>query len=298
MTSSPFRADVFRDRVVFVTGGATGIGFGICESFGLHGAKIVIMGRRQEALDQAIAKLTAKGITAFALQGDVRMPESEAQKLVGQIIEKYGRLDVLVNNAAGNFTCAAEDLSAGGFKTVNEIDVQGCFNMCKACLPFLKKTGETSPAGSLIINITATLQYHGTPFQVHAASAKAGIDVITNTLGVEWGEYGIRVVGIAPGPIEGTEGGPTGRVFGGLLGNDRSRQAIQKVVPLGRFGTVRDIANAALFLASEAGAFITAETLVVDGGQWHGTSMMYQMGKAFVSKKKDEEKAKRGKSKL
>lgn len=295
--TSPFRPDIFRDRVVFVTGGATGIGFGICEAFGLHGAKIAIMGRRKEVLDKAVAQLTAKGISAIAIQGDVRMPEAQAAALVDQIVQKFGRIDVLVNNAAGNFTCAAEDLSAGGFKTVNEIDVQGCFNMCKACLPHLKKTGAES--GALIINITATLQYHGTPFQVHAASAKAGIDVITNTLGVEWGEYGIRVVGIAPGPIAGTEGGPTGRVFGGLLGGDTSRESLLRVVPLGRFGTVKDIANAALFLASDAGGFITAETVVVDGGQWHGTSMMYQMGKAFVARKKDEEKAKRAtKSKL
>jgi len=186
--------------------------------------------------------------------------------------------------------CSAEDLTPNGFKTVTEIDLQGTFNMCKTLLPYLKKSAQAK-AGGVIINITATLHYTAMPFQIHASSAKAGIDVITQTLAVEWGYYGIRVVGIAPGPIRGTEGGPGGRVFGaGDFLPQETKEKTKMVVPLARYGEVEDIANAAMFLASDAGGFITGTTLVVDGGQWHGSAGMYHTLKQVVTAKKEKEK--------
>jgi len=285
MSLSPFKNDILANKVVFITGGATGIGFGICKVLGSHGAKIGMMARRKNNLDEAVANLTKLGIDALGVVGDVRNSDLIKQA-IQQVVEKYGSLDIVVNNAAGNFVCAAEELTPNGFKTVQEIDLQGTFNTCLAALPYLKR--EPGKGTSVIINITATLHYRAIPFQVHAASAKAGIDVVTQTLGVEWGHYGIRVVGIAPGPISGTVGGPTGRVFG-----DNISAGKYDAGPLGRFGEVEDIGNTALFLLSNAASYITATTVVVDGGHWHGTSGNYHKIKDMVSRKKDVEKQSR-----
>mmetsp|Transcript_35040 Transcript_35040/g.56572 ORF Transcript_35040/g.56572 Transcript_35040/m.56572 type:complete len:193 (-) Transcript_35040:221-799(-) len=167
-----------------------------------------------------------------------------------------------------------KDLSEKGFETVIGIDLQGTFNVSRGCLPALQKS--TCP---LIVNISATLQYKAMPFQIHAASAKAGIDVVTQTLGVEWGsDYGIRCVGIAPGPIAGTTGGPTGRVFGSFLKD----QDVRDIVPIGRWGETHDIGLLALYLATPAGSFINAETIVVDGGNWHDAARMYRIASPFL----------------
>lgn len=230
---------------------------------------------------------------------DVREPE-QCKALISAIEEEFGHLDILVNNAAGNFSSLAEDVSANAFKTVIDIDLRGTFHMCTAAHPLLKKN-----PGSCIINISATLHYRAAPFQAHAMSAKAGIDVLTNTLGIEWADEGIRVLGIAPGPIDGTEGGPTGRVFGETVKTARSNKPptprnVRNICPVGRYGAVGDIANMALYLASPAGSFITATTLVVDGGNWHGHDKFYSM-KSTVKKLMNEQKEKRkaeAKSKL
>jgi len=244
------------------------------------------MSRRKNVIDEAVQSLSKIGISAFGVVGDVRNGEVTKQ-VVKEVIDHYGKLDVLVNNAAGNFVCAAEELSPNGFKTVQEIDLQGTFNMCLAALPYLKR----EQGNSVIINISATLGYRAFPFQVHAASAKAGVDVVTQTLGIEWGHYGIRVVGIAPGPITGTVGGPSGRVFGdGMISNKTQKY---DVGPLGRYGEVEDIAMTALFLLSDAASYITATTVVVDGGTWHGSHSVYHSMKDLISKKKDTEKQER-----
>jgi peroxisomal 2,4-dienoyl-CoA reductase len=253
------------------------------------------MGRRQEKLDEAVKQLQKDGIDCMAVAGDVRYPE-KVQAVVDAVLANYGRLDILVNNAAGNFMVAAKDLTTGGFKTVQEIDLQGCWNMCKSCYEPLKASKN-----GLIINITATLHYRANPFQMHAAAAKAGIDVVTNVLGVEWAEDDIRVVGIAPGPIAKTEGGPTGRVFGGAgYKDDMARKKIQQLVPAGRYGEVEDVAFMALYVSTEAGSWITAETIVVDGGHHHGTGGSYQMMKKMIkpTDKKDREARTPEKSKL
>ena len=170
-----------------------------------------------------------------------------------------------------------------------DIDFHGSFNMAKAALPELKKTK------GLVVAISATLYYKMIPFQMHASAAKAAIDVMTNSIGVEWAaEHGVRAVSIAPGPIEGTVGGPTGRVFGQKGKNTFGD--VHRVVPVGRFGTVDDIAYAVLFVASEGGSFINATKIVVDGGYWHESAELFLSGKDAVRAKSDQERhAGRGK---
>lgn len=217
----------------------------------------------------------------------MRDPE-KCKAVVAATVARFGRLDVLVNNAAGNFMCSAEELTANGFRTVMDIDLHGSFHMASAALEPLKESGK-----GVIINITATLHYKAAPFQMHASAAKAGIDVMTRCMGLEWAQYGIRTVSIAPGPIEGTVGGPDGRVFSmkKAMGNKvQTKKQIQRLVPVGRYGTVDDIANTAMFVASDAGSFITATEIVVDGGEWHGTSGNFHMMKKFITRKSSKEK--------
>jgi len=300
---SPFRPDILAGRVALITGGGTGIGYACSEAFGRHGAKVAIMGRRKEVLDEAVDSLAKAGIQALAVQGDVR----EYEKCViacAKVAQHYGRLDYLINNAAGNFMVSTENLSSNGLATVLGIDLQGCFHMSKAALPHLKHTGPSD--GACIVNITAYLQDRATPFQAHAASAKAGIDVMTNTMGVEWGEYGIRVVGIAPGGIAGTVGGPGGRVFG----TDQNKTSSDRVgsasnadfgepkpdlvrragIPAGRWGRVDDISLACVYVCSPAAGWITATRITIDGGSSHGSGGFLDAKRA-IEKKSAEQKA-------
>jgi len=252
--ASVFDPHLLDGRVALVTGGGTGICRGIALAFAAHGCDVAITSRKQEHLDPTAEELRGRGRRALAKAADVRDPAAVAG-VVDATVAELGRLDILVNGAAGNFICLAENLSPNGFGTVVDIDLKGTFHVSRAALPHLKARGGS------VVNISATLPYLGTMGQSHAAAAKAGIDSLTRTLACEWGPYGIRVNGIAPGPIEGTEGVRR-------LTNERSREHAIRGNPLGRMGTVDDIANAALFLCSDAASFINGVTLVVDGGLW------------------------------
>jgi peroxisomal 2,4-dienoyl-CoA reductase len=254
ITSRTFRPDLLRGRVALVTGGGTGICRGIALALASQGAAVVITSRSADHLEPTAREIEALGVRALALPADVRDPTA-VQAMMSAALEKLGRLDIVVNGAAGNFVCAAEDLSPNGFGTVVDIDLKGTFNVSKAALPHLKRQG------GVVLNISATLHYLGTASQLHVSAAKAGVDALTRTLAVEWGGYGIRVNGIAPGPIDGTEG-----VRRLLEGEKRARA--QRLNPLGRLGTVDDISEAAIFLCSDAASFINGVTLVVDGGHW------------------------------
>ena len=197
---------------------------------------------------------------AAALPADVRDPAA-VEQAVEQAAALAGRLDILVNNAAGNFLCLAEDLSPNGFGTVVDIDLKGSFHASKAALPHLKARG------GVVLNISSTLQYFGTAAQLHVSAAKAGVDALTRVLAVEWGRYGVRVNGIAPGPVAETEG------VRRLLVGPAKETAVGST-PLGRLGSIEDVSNAALFICSDAAAFVTGVTLVVDGGLWLASNGM------------------------
>lgn len=259
-----FAPGLMKGKVLFVTGGGSGIGLGICLAFARLGAKVGICGRTESKLATAVEAIKRAGAEdVFYMKADVRKPE-ECEAALNAVGAKWGKVDVFVNNAAGNFMSLLEDVSPNAFSTVIDIDLRGTFHMAKAALPWLRKASQDG-GGALMIAISATLYYTAMPFQGHAAAAKAAIDSLTKTFAAEWSEDGIRVVSIAPGPIADTEGGPTGRVFGAAGAGERD---IRKTVPLGRYGTVDDIANTALFLASAGGNFITGTNVVVDGLQW------------------------------
>jgi len=255
--ASPFHSNILRDKVALVTGGGSGIGLQIALQLGMHGARVAIMGRTKEKLDQAKQFLQSEGVTrVVAVSGDVRDARS-AKRTVDAVLEHFGTdgLDILVNNAAGNFLCLLEDLSLNAFKTVIDIDLNGTFNMSTSALEALKK------AKGCVINITATLHYGATPYVGHASAAKAGVDALTRGLAVEWQPYGIRVNGIAPGPIGETEG--MARLAPPPVRGD-ARSSVHKV----KFGTKDDIALTAIFLCSRAANYISGETIVVDGTTW------------------------------
>ena len=194
------------------------------------------------------------GGRAFAVAADVR-ESKQVEDAIAATVDHFGKIDVVVNGAAGNFLCAAEELSPNGFGTVLDIDTKGTFNVCRATFAQLKEhRGQ-------ILNISATLHYLGTPMQIHVSAAKAGVDALTRNLAVEWGRYGIRVNGIAPGPIEDTEGMTR-------LVPEPIKDRLRKQIPLGRFGRIADIEKAAVFICSDAASFINGVVLVVDGGHW------------------------------
>jgi peroxisomal 2,4-dienoyl-CoA reductase len=249
-----YRSDLLAGRTALVTGGGTGICRGIALAFAALGCNVAITSRRQEHLDPTVEELKRLDVKAIGLSGDVRKPD-DVRRVVEQTANTFGRLDILLSGAAGNFVCLAENLSPNGFGTVVDIDLKGTFNVSRAAYPFLKERG------GVVLNISATLQLLGTMGQSHASAAKAGIDALTRALAVEWGPSGIRVNGLAPGPVEGTEGVKR-------LTTNRSRAMIQEYCPLGRMGTIDEVASAAVFLCSDASAFITGATLVIDGGLW------------------------------
>ena len=247
-------------KTALVTGGGTGICRGIALALAAHGCDVAIVSRKIDHLEPTAREIESLGRRSVAVAADVRDP-SAVEAAVARTATELGRLDVLVNGAAGNFLCLAENLSPNGFGSVVDIDLKGSFHVAKAALPHLKKSR------GVVLNISATLQYLGTPGQIHVSAAKAGIDALTRTLAVEWGVHGIRVNGIAPGPIAETEG-----VRRLLVGPARHR--VERMTPLGRLGAIEDISNAALFLCSTAASHITGVTLVVDGGLWLASSWM------------------------
>ncbi|KAI3804694.1 hypothetical protein L1987_26431 [Smallanthus sonchifolius] len=184
---SPFKPEILKGKVALLTGGASGIGFEISTQFGKHGASIAVMGRRKTVVDSAVSSLQALGIPAVGFAGDVRKQE-DAKRVVESTIERFGKIDILVNAAAGNFLVSPEDLSPNGFRTVMDIDSVGTFTMCREALNYLKKGGPgKSPddSGGIILNISATLHYTASWYQIHVAAAKAAVDAITRNLALE-----------------------------------------------------------------------------------------------------------------
>ncbi|KAJ4780101.1 hypothetical protein LUZ62_064358 [Rhynchospora pubera] len=260
---SPFKGDILEGQVALVTGGGSGIGFEVTRQLGLHGASVAIMGRRRQVLDAAVSAFSKEGIKAIGLEGDVRKQE-DARRVIEATVNHFGRLDILVNGAAGNFLASPEDLSPKGLRTVVDIDALGTYTMSYEALKYLKKGGpgrDPSKGGS-IINISATLHYGASWYQLNVAAAKAAVDSMTRNLALEWGtDFDIRVNAIAPGPIGDTPGMRK-------LAPQEMGPTLKDEAPVFKTGEKIDIANAALYLSSEAGKYVNGTVMVVDGGSW------------------------------
>ena len=249
--TSVFRDDVVKDRVALVTGGATGIGKEIARTLGRHGARLCIASRKQENLEAATKELEADGLECMWATCDVREPE-QVERVVGAILERFGRLDIVVNNAAGNFPAPIGNISYNGFKAVVGIDLLGTYNVTKAAFEtYLKQHGGH------IVNITAPFQHMGVSLQAHVAAAKTGVDSLTRSCAVEFGPYGVRVNAIAPGAMADTEGMARFAEVG---------EGARTPCPLGYVGQKQDVASAVLFLVSDAASYITGQVFAVDGG--------------------------------
>ncbi len=242
----------YTGRTVFVVGGTSGINLGIARAFAAAGARIGVASRRQEKVDAAVALLSASQ-PAFGYAFDVRDADAVAAAL-SDFAGKVGPIDVLVSGAAGNFPVHAADLSPNGFKSVVDIDLLGTFHAMKGAYPHMRR-----PGGSLI-SISAPQAQVAMPQQVHVCAAKAGVDMVTRCLAIEWGPEGLRVNSVIPGPIDGTEGmarlAPTAEM--------KARSAA--AVPLRRLGTPDDVAAACLFLGSEAAGYVNGVIMAADGG--------------------------------
>jgi peroxisomal 2,4-dienoyl-CoA reductase len=250
--TSPFRADLLAGKAALITGGATGLGLEIAHVLGSHGARVAICSRKEANLQAAVAALREAEIDAIYGVCDVRRHD-EVTSVVEQTLRTFGRLDIVVNNAAGNFPVAIGDLSPNGFKAVVDIDLLGTFNVSKAAYDLWLREH-----GGAVVNISAAIQYRGMALQAHVVSAKAGIDALSRTCAIEWGPD-IRVNVVAPGAMSGTEGVKR------IAADDQHRMAQN---PLKRPGSTTEVAQAVLFLASDAASYITGATLVVDGGGW------------------------------
>jgi len=272
--NSIYSKDILKGKYAFITGGGSGINFRITEGLMAHGCNVAIASRNIERVKIAKLRLLSSypNVQCLALQMDVSKPE-QVEQTVKEILNTFPRIDILINGAAGNFLCPAEELSANAFKRVHEIDTLGTFYTSK----YVFENSMKHNKNGCIINITATLYYRGDMLQLHAGSAKAAIDAMTTHLATEWGRYNVRVLSVAPGPIENTTGF---HKLGGFASNHEKENnmmtKIQKHIPLRRLGTTKDIADTCIFLVSDAASYISGTVIVVDGGSWLTSGTEFQ----------------------
>jgi NAD(P)-dependent dehydrogenase (short-subunit alcohol dehydrogenase family) len=250
---SIFRDHLLKDKVAFVTGGGSGIGQRMAERFAEHGAKVVLVGRKQEKLDAAAAGIRSAGGFAETAALDVR-DYAAVEAAVKKTRAELGEIDILLCGAAGNFPAAVAGMSANGFKSVIDIDLLGTFNTCRAAYESLRKPGAS------VISISANHANVAIAYQAHVCAAKAGIELLMKTLAIEWGPEGVRANCITPGPTDETEG------MRRLAPTPEARAKAEKSVPLGRYGTKDELADLALFLCTEAASYITGAVYHCDGG--------------------------------
>ena len=254
------RDDALLDKVIVITGGGSGLGKAMTKYFMELGAKVAITSRDIEKLKTTSAELEAEtGGTCLPVQCDVRHYE-EVETMLKEVLKVYGKVDVLLNNAAGNFISPTERLSANAFDTIIDIVLKGSKN---CTLAFGKHWIDTKQESSTVLNIVTTYAFTGSAYVVPSATAKAGVLAMTRSLAVEWAKYGIRTNAIAPGPF------PTKGAWDRLLPGDlKEKFDLSKKVPLKRVGDHQELANLAAYLVSDFSAYINGEVIVIDGGEW------------------------------
>lgn len=246
-----FAADLLREKVALVTGGGSGIGYAIAAQLLKSGASVILCGRKEEKLRAAADALSGFGVVGWHV-ADIREVD-QVERLADFIQERFGRLNILINNAGGQFPAPAEQITPKGFHAVINNNLNGTWNVTYTCANrFFIPAGTGS-----IVNIIANI-YRGFPGMMHTGAARAGVDNMTKTLAVEWSRYGIRVNAVAPGIIDSS---------GLAQYPDSLKQGLAESIPLGRLGTVEEVAYLVTFLVSPMAAYITGETIYIDGGQ-------------------------------
>ncbi|MDB5447452.1 MAG: short-chain dehydrogenase [Phenylobacterium sp.] len=262
---SAFKDNLLAGKTAFVAGGTSGINLGIAKRLAELGAKVAVAGRNPEKAQNAAAEI---GAGAIGLSADVR-DYAAIRGAMEQVAETFGKLDIVVSGAAGNFLAPALGMSANAFKTVVDIDLLGTFNVFRGCYDLLNLPGAS------LIAITAGQAVNASPLQVHACAAKAGINQVVRVLAMEWGPQ-VRVNGISPGPISGTEG------MARLAPDASARQAHYDRIPMRRWGEIPEVAECAVFLSSPSASYITGTILDVDGGSQLGDASRRDLAKGMA----------------
>ena len=264
-----FDKQLLNNKSIIVTGGGTGLGKSMALRFAELGADLVITSRRKEVIEKTAEELREHGGKVLAIACDVRDPD-QVNDMVSQTVNEFGKIDILLNNAAGNFISPTEDLSPNAFKTVVDIVLNGTFNCTQAAGKVMREKD-----GGVILNIVTTYAWTGSGYVVPSASAKAGVLAMTRSLAVEWAKYGIRTVAIAPGPFP-TKGAWSRLAPPGL----GIQKKMKNRVPLKRVGEHIELANLATYLISDQAAYINGEVVTIDGGEWlQGAGEMNELEK-------------------
>ena len=258
-----FKSDLLKDRVIIITGGGTGLGLAMSRAMTRLGAIMAIGSRNPEHLDQAKKTLAEEGREPFVHPVDVRVPE-QVETFIESVYQHFGRIDGLINNAAGNFLCPSAELTPNGFRTIVDIVLNGSFY----CSLYAGQKMLEQKSG-VILNIVTTYIETGSPYVLPSACAKAGVAAMTRSLAVEWGPYGIRVNAIAPGPI------PTKGAWSRLMLDPAFEKAMLKGIPLRRVGKPEELAHVAVFLMSDLASYINGEIVFMDGGMWLRSGAMF-----------------------